>query len=146
MFLFQYSDHYLYGNYENGVQSGGRIEYVRLFSAIAIFILIIACINFMNLSTAKAAARIKEVGVRKALGAGRKRLVMQYMGESMLMTLLSLITALVIVGLVLPQFNLITGKQLVLRSGCRTCCVPGMHYALHRRDRRELPRPLSVRI
>lgn len=114
-FVTSYSDLYLYGNYENGVQSGGRIEYVRLFSLIAIFILMIACINFMNLSTAKAARRIKEVGVKKALGAGRRQLVMQYMGESMLMTLLSLIAAVALVGLVLPQFNLITGKQLVLR-------------------------------
>ena len=115
IFLASYSDNYLFGNYENGVQSGGRIEYVRLFSVIALFILIIACINFMNLSTAKATGRIKEVGVKKALGAGRKHLAMQYMGESMLMTLLSLITALALVGLVLPQFNLITGKQIVLR-------------------------------
>jgi putative ABC transport system permease protein len=115
IFLAPYSDHYLYGNYENGVQTGGRIEYVRLFSVIALFILVIACINFMNLSTAKAAARFKEVGVKKALGAGRKRLIIQYMGESMLMTFLSLITAVAIVGLVLPQFNLITGKELTLR-------------------------------
>ena len=115
MFLTPYSGNYLYGNYENGVQSGGRIEYVRLVSVIALFILAIACINFMNLSTAKAATRIKEVGVKKALGAGRKRLVIQYLGESMFMTLLSLITAVAIVGLVLPQFNVITGKQLELR-------------------------------
>lgn len=114
-FVTPYSDLYLYGNYENGIQSGGRIEYVRLFSIIAVFILVIACINFMNLSTAKATRRIKEVGVKKALGAGRKRLIMQYMGESMLMTLLSLITAVALVGVVLPQFNLITGKQLELR-------------------------------
>jgi putative ABC transport system permease protein len=114
-FVALYSGIYLYGNYENGVQSGGRIEYVRLFSLIAVFILMIACINFMNLSTAKATRRIKEVGVKKALGAGRKRLVMQYMGESMLMTFLSLIAAVALVGVVLPQFNLITGKQLALR-------------------------------
>jgi ABC-type antimicrobial peptide transport system permease subunit len=90
LFLTPCSDLYLYGNYENGVQAGGRIEYVRLFSIIALFILIIACINFMNLSTAKAAGRIKEVGVKKALGAGRKRLAIQYIGESMLMTVVSL--------------------------------------------------------
>jgi hypothetical protein len=115
MFLAPYSDYYLHSNYENGVQSGGRIEYVRLFALIAFFILIIACINFMNLSTAKAAGRIKEVGVKKALGAGRKRIAIQYMSESMLMTLLSLITAVALVAVVLPQFNLITGKQLVLQ-------------------------------
>ena len=114
-FVTPYSDLYLYGNYENGVQSGGRIEYVKLFSVIAVFILMIACINFMNLSTAKATRRIKEVGVKKALGAGRKRLVIQYIGESMLMTLLSLMVALALVGMMLPQFNLITGKQLTLR-------------------------------
>lgn len=114
-FVTSYSDFYLHGNYENGIQSGGRIEYVKLFSLIAIFILMIACINFMNLSTAKAARRIKEVGVKKALGAGRKRLVMQYMGESMLMTLVSLVTAILLVAMLLPQFNLITGKQLALR-------------------------------
>lgn len=114
-FVTSYSDLYLLGKYENGVQSGGRIEYVRLFSVIAIFILVIACINFMNLSTARATGRIKEVGVKKALGAGRKRLIMQYMGESMFMTSLALIAALALVILALPQFNIITGKQLELR-------------------------------
>ena len=116
MFLSSYADNYLHGNYDQGgVQSQGRIEYVRLFSAIAAFILIIACINFMNLSTAKAAARIKEVGVKKALGAGRKRLIVQYMGESILMTFLSLLIALALVGIALPEFNVITGKELSLQ-------------------------------
>ena len=114
LFLKPYSEAYLYGRYENGVQSGGRIEYVKLFSIIAIFILIIACINFMNLSTAKATRRIKEVGIKKAMGASRKTLIFQYIGESMLMTFLSLALAILIVQLLLPQFNLITGKQLVL--------------------------------
>ena len=108
----RYSDNYLHGNFENGVQSGGRIAYVKLFSAIGLFILVIACINFMNLSTAKAAVRIKEVGVKKALGAGRKQLAVQFIGESMLMTFLSLMVAVILVGIVLPQFNLITGKEL----------------------------------
>jgi hypothetical protein len=71
LFVRQYSSAYLYGNYENGVQSGGRIEYVRLFSIVAIFILVIACINFMNLSTAKASRRLKEVGIKKAIGSIR---------------------------------------------------------------------------
>lgn len=118
-FVALHSDLYLYGKYEDGIQTGGRIEYVRLFSIIAVFILIIACINFMNLSTAKAMGRIKEVGVKKALGVGRKRLVMQYMGESMLMTFLSLIMALAIAGIALPQFNLITGKHLELTFDSR---------------------------
>lgn len=112
LFATHYSDNYLHGNFENGVQSGGRIAYVNLFSAIGLFILVIACINFMNLSTAKAAVRTKEVGVKKALGAGRKRLAVQFIGESMLMTFLSLMVAIILVVIALPQFNIITGKEL----------------------------------
>lgn len=114
LFVAPYSKNYLYGNYENGKQAGGRIDYVRLFSVIAVFILLIACINFMNLSTAKASRRLKEVGIKKAIGAGRSALVFQYLGESMLMAILSLIMAIVLVLLFLPQFNQITGKQLYL--------------------------------
>jgi len=110
----KYSDRYLHGKYENGRQVGGRIEYVRLFSLIAIFILVIACINFMNLSTAKAARRAKEIGIKKVAGAGRATLVFQYIGESMLMVFLSALLALVIVLLLLPQFNSITGKSLAI--------------------------------
>ena len=113
-FLKRYSEIYLYGKYENGEQAGGRIEYVELFSVIAIFILVIACINFMNLSTAKASRRIKEVGVKKAIGARRKDLIFQYLGESLLMSSASLIIALLFVLLLLPQFNEITGKHLAL--------------------------------
>jgi putative ABC transport system permease protein len=112
LFVTPFSKNYLYGKYENGVQAGGRIEYVRLFSIIAFFILVIACINFMNLSTAKASRRVKEVGIKKAIGGSRKQLIFQYLGESLLMTFVSLITALVLVLVFLPQYNLITGKQL----------------------------------
>jgi putative ABC transport system permease protein len=114
LFLTRFSDRYLYGNYENGVLAGGRIVYVKLFSIIAFFILVIACINFMNLSTAKASRRLKEVGIKKVMGAGRRALIFQYIGESMLMTLLSLFMALVFILLLLPVFNEITGKQLHL--------------------------------
>src|SRR6478672_7120967 len=96
LFIQKYSDRYLHNHFVNGVQSGGRIEYVKLFSIIAIFILVIACINFMNLSTSKAARRMKEVGVKKVMGATRSSLVFQYMGESMLMTFASLTIALVL--------------------------------------------------
>jgi putative ABC transport system permease protein len=113
-FLKRYSETYLYGKYENGLPAGGRIEYVELFSVIAIFILVIACINFMNLSTAKASRRLKEVGVKKAMGAGRQNLILQYLGESLLMTFASLILALLFVLFLLPQFNEITGKHLTL--------------------------------
>jgi putative ABC transport system permease protein len=112
LFVRPYSDGYLYGRYENGLSAGGRIEYVRLFSIIAVFILMIACINFMNLSTAKASGRMKEVGIKKAIGAYRETLIYQYLGESMLMSFLSLFLAILLVVLVIPQFNEITGKQL----------------------------------
>ncbi|MBX3238542.1 MAG: ABC transporter permease [Chitinophagaceae bacterium] len=119
LFARLYSDQYLYGNYENGEQSGGRIEYVRLFSMIAIFILFIACINFMNLSTAKTSGRIKEIGVKKAIGADRKALIFQFLGESLVMTSLSLLVAIVFVIIFLPQFNVITGKELSLAFDIR---------------------------
>jgi putative ABC transport system permease protein len=96
------------------VRTGGRIDYVTQFSLIAVFILIIACINFMNLSTAKASRRIKEVGIKKALGAGRIKLATQHIGESMLMTFLSLCVAVLLVDVCLPKFNEITGKALTL--------------------------------
>lgn len=114
LFIRRYSDAYLYGNYENGVQAGGRIEYVRLFSIIAVCIVIIACINFMNLSTAKASKRMKEIGIKKTLGAGRGSLILQYLGESLLMTFLSMLMATLLVELVLPHFNTIMGKHLSL--------------------------------
>jgi hypothetical protein len=114
LFLAPYSEYYLYSEYENGVQVGGRIEYVRLFSIIGIFILTIACINFMNLATAKATRRIKEVGIKKAVGASRRTLILQYLTESMVMALLSLGVAVLFVDLLLPQFNLVTGKNLDL--------------------------------
>jgi ABC-type antimicrobial peptide transport system permease subunit len=114
IFLQRYSDKYLYNRYENGKVAGGRIEYVRLFFIVAIFILVIACINFMNLATAKASRRIKELGIKKVIGASRSMLILQYMAESMLMALLSLLVAILLVSLLLPQFNEITGKNITL--------------------------------
>lgn len=114
IFLQQYSKRYLYGRFENGVQADGRITYVRLFSLIGILLLVVACINFMNLSTAKALKRSKEVGVKKAIGAARGNLLIQYMGESILMTFLSSILAFIVVLLLLPWFADITGKPLAI--------------------------------
>ena len=114
-FVRRHSDGYLYGRYENGMLAGGRIEYVKLFSIIAIFILLIACINFMNLSTARASRRVKEVGVKKAIGARQRHLVFQYLSESIFIAFISLGVSLLIVWLLLPQFNVITGKQLTLQ-------------------------------
>jgi putative ABC transport system permease protein len=112
LFVQQYSDIYLHNHYENGVPAGGRIEYVRLFSLIALFVLTIACINFMNLSTAKAAGRIKETGIKKVMGARRGMLVGQYLGESLLLSVLAVFVAIGLVILFLPQFNQLTGKRL----------------------------------
>lgn len=114
LFAVPFSNQYLYGTYHNGVQSGGRIDYVILFSVIALFILGIACINFMNLSTAKAARRVKEVGIKKAVGANRRTLIAHYLSESTSMAFLSLALAILLVEVFLPEFNRITGKQLAL--------------------------------
>jgi len=114
LFVQRYADKYLFNRYENGVQSGGRIEYVRLFSIIALFILCIACINFMNLSTAKASSRLKDVGIQKVVGARRSALVIQYLIESLLLTILSLLVALVLIWLVFPYFREIAGRDLTI--------------------------------
>jgi putative ABC transport system permease protein len=112
--LRKYTDRYLYDNYENGKQSGGRIRYLKLFSIIAVFILLIACINFVNLSTAKAAQRLKEAGIKKILGAERGALIFQYISESVLMAFAALAIAILVAFALTPEFNSITGKQLSL--------------------------------
>ncbi|MEB2782373.1 ABC transporter permease [Algoriphagus sp. C2-6-M1] len=121
LFIRPYSSGYLHGKYENGDQAGGRIEYVKLFSIIAVFILVIASINFMNLSTAKAFSRAKEVGIKKSMGAGRKILILQYLTESLVITLFALVLSIAVVQLLLPQFNLLTGKNLSLVFDLRLC-------------------------
>ncbi len=123
LFLKPYSERYLYGRYEDGRIAGGRIEYVRLFSVIAVFILLIACINFMNLSTARSSLRAREVGVKKAVGADRRALVRQFLGESVLLTLLALLLAVAMVWLFLPTFNTITDKAIELRTGPATAAA-----------------------
>ena len=112
LFATPYVDQYLYGNYEDGVQSGGRIEYVRLFTIIAVFIIVIACINFMNLATARASEKAREVGIRKSIGAQRRSLAAQYLIESLILSALSTLIAVVFVLLFLPTFNEITGKRI----------------------------------
>lgn len=105
---------HLYSKNENGYLTGGLIETVRLFSLIAAFILLIACINFMNLSTARSEKRAKEVGIRKVAGAYKSNLVMQFIGESMLIAIIAFGIALLIVELSLPAFNQLTKKQLLI--------------------------------
>ncbi len=108
------TDLHLYGDYKNGKSVGGRIAYVRVFSIVALFILLIACINFMNLATARSSTRAKEVGVRKVVGAMRSSLVGQFLSESVMTSLLAAILALTLVWFVLPTFNTVFEKQLTL--------------------------------
>lgn len=114
LFVQKFGDAYLFGSFENGQQSGGRIEYIRIFFVVAVFVLLIACINFMNLSTAQAAKRAKEVGLRKVIGAFPRQLFRQFMGESFLTVSIGASLSLLLVLLILPSFNGLTGKQLSL--------------------------------
>lgn len=112
--LQPYEDQYLVGNFVNGQPNEGRILYVKIFSGVAIFILIIACINFTNLSTARAIRRAKEVGVRKVIGSTRTSLVGQFLSESFLMSFFAMLLSLALVWVFLPAFNELTGKQIRL--------------------------------
>jgi putative ABC transport system permease protein len=112
--LQPYGDKYLHSTFKEGEVDGGRIEYVRLFTMVAIFVLLIACINFMNLATARSVQRAKEVGVRKVIGAMRSVLISQFIGEAVLLTFLSATIAIGITAFLLPAFNELTGKQLSL--------------------------------
>ena len=116
LFLQPYEDRYLYSTYENGQLAGGRIEYVRIFSVIAIFLLIIAAINFTNLATARSAQRAREIGVRKAIGAGRQSLTGQFLGEAVFLALIAYLLAMVLILLLTPAFNDLTGKHIALRD------------------------------
>jgi len=111
-YMQPFSDYYLNSQYEDGKPVGGRIKYVKIFSIVAIFILVIACINFMNMATAKAATRAKEVGVRKVVGAPRSSLIFQFIAESTVISLIATVLALVFVTLMLPLFNVVVNKQI----------------------------------
>lgn len=108
----KYSDKYLYSKYESGRPTGGRIEYVKLFSTISVAILLIACINFTNLTTANAARRTKEIGIKKVCGVSRSSLIFQFLTESLLVSFLALGLAIGIMYLLLPAFNTVVGKQI----------------------------------
>ncbi len=114
-FLFAMNDWHLYGEFKDGKQTGGgQIEYVHLFTIIAWIILLIACINFMNLATARSEKRAREVGVRKVLGAGKALLAGQFISEAIFMAFVAGVFAVIAVSLVLPGFNLLVQKQLTL--------------------------------
>jgi putative ABC transport system permease protein len=107
-------DWHLYTEYTNGKASGGMIDYVRVFSILGFLILLIACINFMNLSTARSEKRAREVGVRKAIGSTRKLLIWQFLLESVFMTFLAMVISVLLVILALPLFNTLTGSFIAI--------------------------------
>lgn len=112
LFLFPMKDWHLRSNFDNGKQVGGRIKYVWLFGIIGIFVLLLACINFMNLSTARSEKRAKEVGIRKSIGSQRNQLINQFLGESFLVVLLAFVIAVGIVVLSLNGFNDLARKEM----------------------------------
>lgn len=111
LFAYPFASLRLYGNFKNGRPNGGLIDVVRMIGIIGIFVLLIACINFMNLATAQSERRAREVGVRKVLGASRKLIVFQFLSEALLLSFLALLLGLLLANIVLPQFLQLTGKN-----------------------------------
>ncbi len=107
---------HLYSDYQDELAPGGNIQYIYIFSAVALFILLIACINFMNLTTACSANRAKEVGIRKVLGTGKKELILQFLSESIVMVCISLLISVAIVRLALPMFNDVANKTIFINN------------------------------
>jgi ABC-type antimicrobial peptide transport system permease subunit len=107
----------LYSEFENGQSQGGLIEYVRMFTLIAVFILVIACINFMNLATARSEKRAREVGIRKSVGSNRRELVIQFLGESVFITFLAFLISVGVVEICLPLYNNLVDKNLFIDYG-----------------------------
>lgn len=112
LFLHPMSKWHLYGEFKNGINTGGRIQYVYLFGIIGVFVLLLACINFMNLSTARSEKRAKEVGIRKAIGSLRSQLIYQFMSESLLCVGIAFALSILLVQLSLPFFNEVADKQM----------------------------------
>jgi putative ABC transport system permease protein len=112
VFLHPMGRWHLYGDFKDGVNVGGLVTFVWLFGTIGVFVLLLACINFMNLSTARSEKRAREVGIRKVMGSFRGQLIRQFLSESVLVALLSFIVSLLLAALILPWFNNIAGKHL----------------------------------
>jgi len=121
--LQRFGDMYLHSEFKNGHIAGGRIDYVQIFSIVAVIILLIACINFMNLTTARSMKRAKEIGVRKVTGAMRSSIIKQFMGEALLVVTIGVILSLLLTALVLPAFNSFTGKAIELPATNETFWV-----------------------
>jgi putative ABC transport system permease protein len=130
VFLLPMSKWHLFREFKNGVNVGGRIEFVWLFGIIGVFVLMLACINFMNLSTARSEKRAKEVGIRKSIGSIRGQLISQFFGESLVVALLAFVFSLVLVVLILPSFNQVADKRLVLPWASPAFWLVGVAFSL----------------
>jgi len=130
VFLNPMKNWHLYSDFKNGVIVGGRIQYVWLFGIIGVFVLLLACINFMNLSTARSEKRAKEVGIRKAIGSMRRQLILQFLSESLLVVLFAFVLAIVVVELSLPFFNDVAGKKMSIPWGNPLFWAMGLGFSL----------------
>lgn len=117
LFLFPFSKYHLYEKFDNGKSVGGTIDQMHLFEILALCILLIACVNFMNLSTARSEERAKEVGIRKAIGSNRSSLIWQFITESLILSFLSTLIAVVILVLCIPFFNNLLNIKMALPTG-----------------------------
>jgi putative ABC transport system permease protein len=129
LFLQPMSKWHLYNEFKDGKNIGGEIQYVWLFGIVGVFVLLLACINFMNLSTARSEKRAREVGVRKAIGSSRSQLVYQFYGESLLCVLLAFLVSLLLVQLSLPAFNQVAGKQISIPWSSPTFWLAGIGFS-----------------
>ena len=130
VFLQPMSRWHLYADFKNGINTGGAIGYVRLFGLIGIFVLLLACINFMNLSTARSEKRAREVGVRKAVGSLRRQLVLQFYTESVMVAASAFVLSLLLVELALPLFNTIAGKEMRILWNNPLFWISGISFSL----------------
>jgi putative ABC transport system permease protein len=130
IFLHPMNKWHLYSDFKNGVNTGGDIQYVWLFGIIGVFVLLLACINFMNLSTARSEKRAKEVGIRKSVGSGRSQLITQFYCESLVIAVFSFLFALLFVQLCLPFFNDVAAKKISMPWGSPLFWLVGIGFTL----------------
>jgi len=130
VFLQPMRNWHLYSEFKNGINTGGRIQFVWLFGVIGFFVLLLACINFMNLSTARSENRAKEVGIRKAIGSLRVQLIGQFLSESLLFSLFSFALALILVQLALPLFNEVADKKIAILWNNPLFWISGLCFTL----------------
>ena len=130
LFLHPMDNWHLYSEYKNGVNTGGAIQYVWMFGIIGVFVLLLACINFMNLSTARSEKRAKEVGIRKTVGSLRKQLILQFFNESLLTVFFSFVLALTLAQLTLPIFNTVADKTMSIPWSSPLFWIMGIGFTL----------------